>query len=179
MSGHSHSHNIARLKGATDAKRGKIFTKISRAIIIAVKKGGGDPSGNPSLRMAMEKAREINMPKDNVERAIKRALGVAGEGNDILELRFEGYGPEGVAIMIDIATDNKNRTLAEIRQIFNKFGGALGEPGSASYVFGSDPQNPQFKIPVADEKKKERLLLMFDELLDNDDVQEVFHNLEE
>ncbi|PIS23171.1 YebC/PmpR family DNA-binding transcriptional regulator [candidate division WWE3 bacterium CG08_land_8_20_14_0_20_40_13] len=177
MSGHSHSHNVARLKESVDAKRGKIFTKVARAITIAAKKGGsGDPSSNSFLRITIEKAREVNMPKDNIERAIKRAVDASGEG-ELYELRYEGYGPEGVAIMIDIATDNKNRTLAEIRQILNRHGGSLGEPGCAAYVFGQDPENPQFRIPV-DEKKKERILDMIAELEDNDDVQEVFHNLE-
>jgi YebC/PmpR family DNA-binding regulatory protein len=178
MSGHSHSHNVARLKESVDAKRGKIFTKIGRQITIATKKGGnGDPSANPYLRLAMEKAREVNMPKDNVERAIKRALGTSVEG-DLYELRYEGYAPEGVAIMLDIATDNKNRTLSEIRMILNRFGGSLGEPGCASYVFGNDPKNPQFKVSVLDQKKREKISDLISELEDNDDIQEVFHNLE-
>ncbi|MFH2109372.1 MAG: YebC/PmpR family DNA-binding transcriptional regulator [Patescibacteria group bacterium] len=178
MSGHSHSHNIKRAKDSTDAKRAKEFTKVSRLIIVATKKGGGDPNSNSSLRLAMEKARGVNMPRENIDRAIKRALGIAGESGEMHELRYEGYGPEGVALMIDVVTDNKNRTLAEVRQTLNKFGGSLGEPGCASYIFGNDPQNPRFRIPVADNVKA-KILELVEELEDNDDVQDVFYNLEE
>jgi len=178
MSGHSHSHNIKRAKDSVDAKRAKTFTKISRLIIIATKKGGGDPNANSSLRLAIEKAREANMPKDNIDRAINKALGMAGDGGEMHELRYEGYGPDGVALMIDIVTDNKNRTLSEIRQVLNKYGGSLGEPGCAGYVFGNTPANPAFRIP-ATENLKNKITNMVEELEDNDDVQEVFNNLGE
>lgn len=134
MSGHSKWATIRHKKGALDAKRGKIFSKLIKEITVAARLGGGDQDANPRLRTAINKARSENMPKDNVERAIKKGTGDL-EGVDYTELVYEGYGPGGVAILVDCLTDNKNRTAADIRSIFNKGGGNLGENGCVSYLF--------------------------------------------
>ena len=134
MSGHSKWASIKHKKGAADAKRGKIFTKIIKEIIVAARMGGGDPEGNPRLRTVILKARGANMPKDNIERAIKKGSGDQ-EGADFQEIRYEGYGPGGTAVMVDCMTDNRNRTVAEVRHAFTKFGGNLGADGSVSYMF--------------------------------------------
>lgn len=134
MSGHSKWATIRHKKGAADAKRGKIFTKIIKEIIVASKLGGGEIESNPRLRAAVLKARASNMPKDNIERAIKKGTGDM-EGVNYSELLYEGYAPGGVAILVETLTDNKNRTAAEIRSIFNKAGGSLGESGCVSYQF--------------------------------------------
>ncbi|MBI4431698.1 MAG: YebC/PmpR family DNA-binding transcriptional regulator [Candidatus Omnitrophica bacterium] len=134
MSGHSKWASIKHKKGALDAKRGKIFSKISREIIVAAKSGGGDPESNARLRLAVSKAREANMPSDNVDRAIKRGTGEL-EGINYEETAFEGYGPGGVAVYVQCLTDNKNRTSAEIRNIFSKKGGNLAGLGSVSWLF--------------------------------------------
>ena len=134
MSGHSKWATIKRKKGATDAARGKLFSKSIKEITIAARHGGGDPEGNPRLRSAIAAAKAINMPSTNVERAIKRGTGEI-EGAHYEETRYEGYAPGGVALLVEIATDNKNRTAGEIRQIFTKHGGALGEAGSVAYLF--------------------------------------------
>src|SRR5688572_11745929 len=134
MSGHSHWATIKHKKAAIDAKRGKLWSKLSRAIIIAAKHGGGDPTMNLKLRYAIDKAREVSMPKDNIERAIKRGTGEL-EGQTFEEITYEGFGPGGVAIMIDILTDNRNRTNGEVRKIFEKGGGHMGGPGSVGYLF--------------------------------------------
>jgi YebC/PmpR family DNA-binding regulatory protein len=134
MSGHSKWASIRHKKGAMDAKRGKLFTRIIREITIAARQGGGDPDGNPRLRTVISKAKEANMPKDNIEKAIKKGTGEL-EGYSLEEITYEGYGPSGVAIMIDTMTDNKNRTTAEIRNILTKSGGNLGENGCVSWIF--------------------------------------------
>jgi YebC/PmpR family DNA-binding regulatory protein len=134
MSGHSKWHSIKHKKGAVDAKRGKLFTKIIKEIIIAARSGGGDVMGNARLRTAILKAKSANMPKDNIERAIKKGTGEL-EGVEYLEMTYEAYGPGGVAILIQILTDNKNRTAAEVRHILSKGGGNLGETGCVSYLF--------------------------------------------
>ncbi len=134
MSGHSKWATIKRKKGALDAKRGAMFTKIIREITVAAKNGGEDIDANPRLRTAVNKAKAANMPNDNIERAIKKGAGTL-DGVVYEEVRYEGYGPGGVAIMVDCLTDNKNRTTPEIRTIFNKNGGNLGENGSVSYMF--------------------------------------------
>jgi YebC/PmpR family DNA-binding regulatory protein len=134
MSGHSKWHSIKHKKGAVDAKRGKLFTKIIKEIIIAARSGGGDVMGNARLRTAILKAKSSNMPKDNIERAIKKGTGEL-EGVEYQEMTYEAYGPGGVAILIQILTDNKNRTAAEIRHILSKGGGNLGESGCVSYLF--------------------------------------------
>ncbi|MGX7014159.1 YebC/PmpR family DNA-binding transcriptional regulator [Vagococcus silagei] len=134
MAGHSKWNNIKGRKGAQDAKRGKIFQKLSREIYMAAKSGGPDPSTNPSLRMVLDKARSANMPNDNIQRAIKKAS-AAGEGENYDEIVYEGYGPAGVAILVHTLTDNKNRTATNVRVAINKNGGSLGETGSVAYMF--------------------------------------------
>lgn len=134
MAGHSQFKNIMHRKGAQDKKRAKIFTKILREIYVAVKSNGADPNSNPKLRVALSSAREANMPKDNIERAIAKASG-EDSGTDYIETRYEGYGPGGVAVIIECLTDNRNRTAPEIRFIFSKAGGNMGESGSVSFMF--------------------------------------------
>jgi len=134
MGGHSHWATTKRHKMAVDAKRGKIFTKIIREITVAARMGGGDPNGNPRLRLAIIKAKEQNMPQDNIKRAIQKGTGEL-PGQTIEEIAYEGYGPGGVAMMIECMTDNRNRTLPEIRHLMTKFGGSLGEAGCVGWMF--------------------------------------------
>jgi YebC/PmpR family DNA-binding regulatory protein len=134
MSGHSKWANIKHRKGAQDAKRGNIFSKIAKDIIVAARDGGGDPSTNIRLRASIDKGRAANMPKDNIERAIKRGTGEL-EGVTYITFTYEGYGPSGVAIIVDVTTDNKTRASADVRKIFSKFGGNLGEAGCVSWMF--------------------------------------------
>lgn len=134
MSGHSKWSTIKRAKGAADAKRGKIFTKISREIMVAAKSGGADPNENAALRLAVGKARQANMPKDNVQRAIDRATATGG-GENWEEVVYEAYGPGGVALLIDTLTDNRNRTVSDVRSTLTKAGGNLGETGSVAWTF--------------------------------------------
>ena len=134
MAGHSKWANIQHRKGAQDAKRGKLFTKLIREVSIAARLGGGDAAANSRLRLAMDKALSGNVPKDTIERAIKRASGDQ-DAENIDEVRYEGYGPGGVAVMVDCMTDNRNRTVADVRHAFAKFGGNLGTDGSVSYLF--------------------------------------------
>lgn len=134
MAGHSKWANIKHRKAAQDAKRGKIFTKIIRELVVAAKEGGGDPNDNPRLRAAMDKALGANMKKDTIEKAIDRGTGNA-EGDNYEELTYEGYGPGGVAILVECMTDNKNRTVGEVRHAFTKHGGNLGTNGSVAYLF--------------------------------------------
>lgn len=136
MSGHSKWSSIKHKKGATDAKRGKIFSKLNKEITVAARTGGGDPSGNPRLRTAIQAAKSENMPKDNIERAIKKGTGEL-EGVNYEESTYEGYGPGGAAVLIESLTDNKNRAVADIRHILNKGGGNLGENGCVSWMFDS------------------------------------------
>jgi len=134
MSGHSKWHNIRETKQKMDASRGKVFGKVTRQIIIAVREGGPDPEKNSKLRLALEKAREVNMPSDNIKRAIQRGTGeISGESYE--EIIYEGYGPGGVAIMVEATTDNRNRTTAELRHTFQRNGGSLGESGCVSWIF--------------------------------------------
>jgi YebC/PmpR family DNA-binding regulatory protein len=134
MSGHSKWHNIKLRKGKVDAQRASLFTKLSKEIILAAKSGSADPEANYRLKMAVEKARENNMPQDNIKRAIARGAGGTGE-KEIEEIRYEGYGPSGVAVVVDAATDNRNRTAGELRFLFSKNGGTLGETGSVAWMF--------------------------------------------
>jgi len=134
MSGHSKWANIKHKKGAEDAKRGKVFTKVVKEIIVAARFGGGDPNANPRLRTVLLKAKSCNLPKDNIERAIKKGIGEL-EGVDYEELSYEGYGPGGAAILLDSLTDNKNRTVADVRHIFSKHNGNLGENGCVAWMF--------------------------------------------
>jgi YebC/PmpR family DNA-binding regulatory protein len=133
MSGHSKWSTIKRKKGAADAKRGKIFTKIIKEIMIAAKEGGGDPDLNPRLRLAIQNAKGSNMPKDNIERAIKKATG--SDAANYTESTYEGYGPCGIAVFVECLTDNNNRTVSTVRAAFNKYGGSLGTNGSLTFLF--------------------------------------------
>jgi len=134
MAGHSKWANIQHRKGAQDKKRGKLFTKLIREITIAARIGGSDIASNPRLRLAVDKAKAQSMPKDNIDRAIKRGAGEL-EGAEYVEIRYEGYGPGGAAVMVDCMTDNRNRTVADVRHAFSKFGGNLGADGSVNYLF--------------------------------------------
>jgi YebC/PmpR family DNA-binding regulatory protein len=135
MSGHSKWASIKHKKGAADAKRGKLFTKLARAITVAARDGGADPDGNAALATAIQKARDASMPKDNIQRAIDRGAGVGVDAASIVRVVFEGYGPGGAAILVDALTDNRNRASAEIRHAFSKHNGNLGEPGSVAWIF--------------------------------------------
>lgn len=240
MAGHSKWSNIKHRKGAQDAKRGKLFMKLAREIFMAAKQGGGDEETNPALRIAVDKARSNNMPKDNIERAVKKATGDL-EGVNYEEFTYEGYGPGGVAVMVKVLTDNKNRTAGEVRHAFSKNDGNLGENGCVAFMFNRsgylvidrsttdageedvmlevieagaeemDTTEESFEIytePEAfsdvkasleesgytfstsevtmipetytelDEEGVEKMLKLIDMLEDNDDVQEVYHNLD-
>lgn len=135
MSGHSKWSSIKHKKGAADARRGQLFTKLARAITVAAKEGGGDPEGNPALATAIQKARAESMPKANIERAIARGTGEGSEAESLERIQFEGYGPGGTAVLVEALTDNRNRTSAEVRHAFTRHGGNLGEPGSVAWMF--------------------------------------------
>ena len=135
MAGHSKWAGIKHKKAIVDARRGKLFTKLARAITVAAKEGGGDVDGNPSLGLAIQKARDASMPKDNIERAIAKGTGEGADADAYEAVMYEGYGPGGVAILVEAVTDNRNRTGSEVRHIFAKHGGNLGEPGSVAYLF--------------------------------------------
>src|SRR5881398_1615776 len=135
MSGHSKWSSIKHKKGAADKKRGVLFSKLSRALIVAAREGGADPSGNLALQNAIEKARSYSMPKDNIERAIARGSGADADANAYETVVYEGYGPAGVAVLVEALTDNRNRTGSEVRHMFTKAGGNLGEPGSVAWQF--------------------------------------------
>jgi YebC/PmpR family DNA-binding regulatory protein len=240
MAGHSKWSKVKRFKGAIDAKRGQIFSKLSKEISIAAKTGGGDPTANPRLRSAIQAARNQSMPNDNIERAVKRGTGEGSEAAQFDEIVYEGYAPGGVAVIVEAATDNKNRTAAEIRSIFTKNNGNLGSSGSVSYMFHkkgqitvprdsidedrifelaleagaeelttdedqyliitshdqlyavaealkqagvtTDGQKftfiPDTTVPVADETVARQILRLCDALEDDDDVQNVYSNLD-
>src|SRR5882757_4202783 len=135
MSGHSKWSSIKHKKGAADAKRGKLFSKLARAITVAARDGGGDTEGNPALATAVQKARDASMPKDKIQKAIDTGTGANADGAAIERIVYEGYGPAGVAILVEALTDNRNRASAEIRFAFSKHGGSLGEPGSVAWIF--------------------------------------------
>ena len=135
MSGHSKWSSIKHKKGAADAKRGALFTKLTRAITVAAREGGGDIEGNPSLALAVQKAKDNSMPKDNIERAINKGTGADQDADAFERIVYEGYGPGGAALLVDALTDNRNRTGSEVRHTFSKFNGTLGEPGSVNYLF--------------------------------------------
>ena len=172
MAGHSHSANIAIRKGAQDKKRGKLFGKLSRAIIVAARNGGGDPTSNLALRYALEKARKSSMPKENIERAVKKGTGEAGD-EQYEDMVYEGYAPGGVAVLCDILTDNRNRTAGEVREIFKVHGGNLGSTGCVAYLFA---RKGVFLVP-AQHVDEERL---FEIVLEagGDDVQKVGDSFE-
>ncbi len=149
MAGHSKWANIKHKKAAQDAKRGKVFTKLIREITIAAKMGGGEPADNPRLRAAIDKALSSNMTKDTIQRAVERGAG-GGDNDNVEELTYEGYGPGGVAILVEVMTDNKNRTVAEVRHAFSKLDGNLGTDGSVSYLFS---KRGQILIEAGDEDR--------------------------
>src|SRR5213080_3704671 len=173
MSGHSKWSKVKRFKGAIDAKRGKIFSKLSKEITIAAKAGGGDPSGNPRLRSAIQAARTQSMPNDNIERAIKRGTGEDKDGQQFDEIVYEGYAPGGVAIIVETATDNKNRTGAEIRSIFSQHNGNLASTGSVSYMFHRKGQITVPRSSIDEDRLLEIALEAGAEELTNDDDQYV------
>ncbi len=135
MAGHSKWAGIKHRKAVVDARRGKLFTKLARAITVAAKDGGGDPDANPALALAVQKAKDASMPKDNIERAIAKGTGAGSDADALEAVFYEGYGPGGVALLVEALTDNRNRTGSEMRHLFSKHGGNLGEPGSVSYLF--------------------------------------------
>src|ERR671914_480032 len=135
MAGHSKWAQIKHKKKVTDARRGALFTKLTRAIQVAAREGGGDPAGNPALALAIQKAKDASMPKDNIERAIAKGTGADADAESFESVLYEGYGPSGVAVLVEALTDNRNRTGSEVRHIFTKAGGNLGEPGSVAWVF--------------------------------------------
>lgn len=183
MAGHSKWAQIKHQKASSDAKKSSAFSKLSALIAVASREKGGDPSANPKLRMMIEKARGMNMPQENIERAIKRGTGEL-PGTTIEEARYEGYGPGGIAIIVDVVTDNKNRTLAELRNIFSAHGGKLGGTGSAQWLFErvSIPEGvdyvPKTKIAVADQEVERELRALFDLLDEHPDVKEFYSNAE-
>ena len=146
MSGHSKWSTIKRKKGAADAKRGQVFTRLAREIVLAAREAGGDPETNFRLRLAIDKARANNMPKENIDRAIKRGTGSDKDGIVLEEIAYEGYGPHGVALMIECVTDNRNRVVAELRHILSRHGGTLGESGSVAWQF---KRGCYFSFPLA------------------------------
>ena len=156
MSGHSKWSSIKHKKGAADAKRGKLFSKLSRAIIVAAREGGADPDGNATLATAIQKARDASMPKDNIERAIARGAGTATEGEVFETVTYEGYGPEGVAVFVEALTDNRNRTAAEVRHVFAKHEGNLGTSGAVAWLF----ERKGVLIVPADGVDEETLMLV-------------------
>ncbi len=172
MSGHSKWHSIKHKKGALDAKRGKIFTKIIREMSIAARLGGGDANSNPRLRTAVDKAKSVNMPADNIKRAIQKGTGEL-EGASYEEITLEGYGPGGVAILVEGTTDNRNRTVSEIRHVFTKYGGNLATAGSVSYLF-----KPRGFIAFAHEKVSEDKLMELALEAGADDIQAAGGNWE-
>ena len=158
MAGHSHWAGIKHKKGLVDAKRGKLFSKLAKNIMIAVREGGPDIDANLRLRYAVDKAKEANMPKTNIERAIKKVSG-DGEGSNFVELTYEGYGPGGIAIMVEIVTDNRNRTASEIRKIFENGGGKMGENGCVAYLFD---KKGLLAVPVSGTNEENLLEVVLD-----------------
>ncbi len=178
MSGHSKWATIKRKKAVTDAKRGKMFTKLIKEVTIAAREGGGDPAGNPRLRLAIDNAKAQNMPADNIDRAIKKATGEL-EGVQYYELLYEAYAPGGIALLVEVATDNKNRTVAEVRHIFSKNGGSMAESGSVAWMFdrkGVITLEPEGK--TEDDLMELVLEAGADDLVIEDEVYEVQTTLE-
>jgi YebC/PmpR family DNA-binding regulatory protein len=155
LSGHSKWSTIKHAKGINDARRGKLFTKLTKEVIIAAKQGGTDPEGNFKLRMAIQRAKDQNLPNDNIERAIKRASGDGPEGEQMVETAYEGYGPGGIAILVEVVTDNKNRTVSDVRSTFTKSGGNLANAGAVAWQF----DQKGVVIAEADEEAAEELAL--------------------
>ncbi|HET7656840.1 MAG TPA: YebC/PmpR family DNA-binding transcriptional regulator [Bacillales bacterium] len=180
MAGHSKWKNIQHRKNAQDAKRGKVFMKLSKELYVAARQGGGDPDTNPNLRLAMEKARDANMPNDNIERAVKKATGDL-DGVNYEEITYEGYGPGGVAVMVKLLTDNKNRSASEIRHLFSKNNGNLGENGCVAFMFqrrgllSIERQSPESD----DDIMLEAIEAGAEDIVTEDDVYEVYTDPED
>lgn len=168
MSGHSKWANIKRKKGKNDAMKGKIFTKLAREILVAARMGGGDPNGNFRLKIAIDNAKANNLPNDNINRAIQKGVGDSDSAN-YEELRYEGYGPGGVAVMVELVTDNRNRTASEMRHIFSKNGGNLGETGSVGWMF---TEKGQLSVPKESLKMTEDELMLLALEAGADDIEE-------
>lgn len=180
MSGHSKWSQIKHKKGITDQKKAKMFSKVSRFITLAAKEKGGDLSANPKLRLAVEKAKEINMPLDNIERAIKKGIG-AGDTENLEEVLYEAYGPAGTAILIEAITDNKNRTLNEVKHILKEHNASFGAPGSVLWAFDKKEKEgwePKHIINLEKQEDKEKLQNLLEELEEHDDVQNIITNAE-
>lgn len=180
MAGHSKWAQIKHKKALTDAKKSQIFSKLASLLSVAAQEKGGDPAMNPKLRMAIDKARSMNMPRENISRAIKRGTGEL-PGAAIEEVYCEGYGPGGIAVLVEVLTDNKNRTRGELRRIFSEHGGKLGERGSAEWLFtrtstaeGGIEYLPKSPIAVDDPKAVQTLRSFFDALDDQQDVKEIY-----
>lgn len=181
MAGHSKWSNIKHKKAAEDKKRGKIFSKISRNIRAAVRENGsGDPETNVNLRVWLDKAREANMPKENIQRAIDAGLGQGANG-PMQEVIYEGFGPQGIGMLIVTLTDNKNRTTAEVRNILNKTGGSLGAPGSVKYMFKRSQEGYECTIPlkIQDDKHMQQIKALTNQLLELEDVENIYCALQD
>jgi len=178
MSGHSKWHNIKEKKGATDAKRGKVFTKHAALIAIAAKQGGGDPSMNATLRFAIDNAKRDNVPNANIERAIKRGTGELKGEAQIEEITYEGYGPGGIAVIVTCLTDNKNRVFTNLRTIFDKRGGNIGNSGSVTWMFERKGASytPKFPVKIEDAEMAKKVLDFVDALEEDEDVSDVTGN---
>lgn len=174
MAGHSKWHNIKHKKAKEDARRGKIFTKMTRLITIAAREGGGDPDSNLRLRLAIDKARSVNVPNDTIERAIKRGIGELGAGS-YEEIVYEGYGPGGVAVMLQIMTDNRNRTASDIRHIFSKHGGNLGETGCVAWMF---EKTGIIKVPSEGLDEDEMMLTALEAGAEDVEADEEFYTIQ-
>ena len=176
MAGHSKWKTIKRKKEANDNKRSKVFSKMSRLITVAAKKGGGDVDANPALRLAVDRAKQARMPKDNIEKAIQKGIG-GGEGSSFEEVTYEGFGVGGVAYLIYALTDNSNRTVTEMKTIFGKNNGSLGAPGSTAYIFDTENRVPTYTVEV-DETALSSNERLQESLEDQDDVQDVYSNIQ-
>jgi YebC/PmpR family DNA-binding regulatory protein len=174
MSGHSKWATTKRKKAVIDSIRGKIFTKLIKEITISAREGGGDPIGNPRLRLAIDNAKAANMPADNIERAVKKATGEL-EGQSYSELTYEGYAPAGIAILVDVATDNKNRTVAEVRHIFSKHGGTMGESGSVAWMFN---KKGVITLPIQGKTEDEIMEIIIDAGADDMQTDEEFFEVQ-
>ncbi|MCA9867131.1 MAG: YebC/PmpR family DNA-binding transcriptional regulator [Anaerolineae bacterium] len=177
MSGHSKWSTIKHKKAASDAKRGKVFTRIAKELTLAAREGGGDPDSNTTLRLAVVKAKEANMPKDNIEKAIKRGTGEI-EGGELIDAVYEAYGPHSVGILVEVVTDNRNRAIADVRHAVNKYGGTMAEAGAVSWQF-----KRKGYISITDEIDQDELFMVAaeagaDDIQFNDDITEIYVELE-
>lgn len=177
MSGHSKWSKVKHQKAVTDVRKGKIFSKMAKMIAVAARKGG-DPNMNPDLRIAIEKARQVNMPNDNIQRAIKRGTG-EDKSTQLEEIIYEAYGPNGTPIIIEAITDNKNRTLSEIKHILSNHNSKLAQTGSVKYLFDKkgDGWEPKYPTDVTDENLKNQLEKLFEVLDENEDIKEIYSNV--